>query len=406
MSIIPKSAESGCGMWAQGKVRANGHSALPPIENVGDTGAHWLSKALDKVNAGAACNPTGQWLACQLRDAGMAYRDAELWMELYTGRVPDRDHAYTLREALATLRSAYGRPPREPAKTSGLVNGKSYAKNAQNAPSDSEGQSEESEGENNAHNAYDEKPFPVADPAMYYGPAGDIVNALADETEASPVALMTHFLVSVGNAAGRTCRFLVEDTPHHANLFAVLVGLTSGGRKGTACDRIERVFILAGGQAAHWFDINAQRGLSSGEGLISALRDAAPDEANAEGNELLRDKCLLVCEDEFASMLKVASREGSILSPVLREAWDGKRLQTLTKNAPMRASNAHLSIVGHITASELLKYLTSSDANNGLANRFLWVATKRANVLPFGGDLDKVCAALKKPLPKLNAALV
>jgi Protein of unknown function (DUF3987) len=396
----------------EAKVKANGHSVQPIMQDVGETGAHWVNKALDKVTGGAHRNETGHWLACQLRDAGMPEPDAGLWMEVYAGRVPVGDHPYTEREALATLRSAYGRPPRERAKGSsnasnGNVNG--YASNALNILE------AESQDSNNAFNAYADAgdAFPVADTAMYYSLAGDIVGVLDEHTEASPVALLAHFLVSFGNAVGRSSRFLVEDTPHHANLFAVLVGPTSGGRKGTARDRIERVFNQAGRQAKHWLDVHVQRGLSSGEGLIYALRDARPDEDGDKGtggadddNELLRDKRLLVCEDEFASVLKVASREGNILSAVLRVAWDGKRLQTLTKHAPLRATDAHVSVMGHITAAELLKYLTSNDASNGLANRFLWIATKRARELPFGGDLDAVRNGLAPLLPKLNEALM
>ncbi len=44
-------------------------------------------------------------------------------------------------------------------------------------------------------------------------------------------------------------------------------------------------------------------------------------------------------------MLKVVAREGNTLSPVVRNAWDGKPLQTIAKNAPVRASAAHIAIL-------------------------------------------------------------
>jgi hypothetical protein len=47
--------------------------------------------------------------------------------------------------------------------------------------------------------------------------------------------------------------------------------------------------------------------------------------------------------------MKVLAREGNTLSPVIRNAWDGKTLQTLAKNSPLRATGAHIGIVGHIT---------------------------------------------------------
>jgi hypothetical protein len=74
----------------------------------------------------------------------------------------------------------------------------------------------------------------------------------------------------------------------------------------------------------------------------------------------------------------------------VRQAWDTGRLRVLTKNSPARATGGHISIVGQITKDELLKYLTDSEAGNGFANRFLWVAVKRSKFLPDGGNLQAV----------------
>jgi hypothetical protein len=52
----------------------------------------------------------------------------------------------------------------------------------------------------------------------------------------------------------------------------------------------------------------------------------------------------LIIEAEFAQVLKVLTREGKTLSPVVRNAWDGKPLQTIAKNAPVRARDAHIAI--------------------------------------------------------------
>jgi len=60
-----------------------------------------------------------------------------------------------------------------------------------------------------------------------------------------------------------------------------------------------------------------------------------------------------VVEPEFVSVLKATGRDINTLSPVLRAAWDGRPLALLTRTAPARASAAHISVVGHITAAEL-----------------------------------------------------
>ncbi len=67
--------------------------------------------------------------------------------------------------------------------------------------------------------------------------------------------------------------------------------------------------------------------------------------------------------------MKVLAREGNTLSPVVRNSWDSKRLQSLVRNAPLRASHAHVGIVAHITKDELLRYLNATELANGFFNR-------------------------------------
>ena len=86
--------------------------------------------------------------------------------------------------------------------------------------------------------------------------------------------------------------------------------------------------------------------------------------------------------------MKVLAREGNTLSPVIRNAWDGKTLQTMAKNSPLRATGAHIGIVGHITKQELLRHITATELANGFFNRFMVVAVQRSKTLPFGGRLD------------------
>jgi hypothetical protein len=87
-------------------------------------------------------------------------------------------------------------------------------------------------------------------------------------------------------------------------------------------------------------------------------------------------------------------REGNTLSALIRQAWDGGELRSLTKNSPAVATDAHISIIGHITAEEVRRHLSETDIANGFANRFLWVTTTRSKVLPEGGTVDehKLCS--------------
>jgi hypothetical protein len=75
----------------------------------------------------------------------------------------------------------------------------------------------------------------------------------------------------------------------------------------------------------------------------------------------------------------------------------------LTKNSPAKATHAHISIIGHITRDELIRYLSSTEAGNGFGNPFLWVCARRSKVLPEGGNLDP--RALSPILQRLGEAI-
>ena len=102
----------------------------------------------------------------------------------------------------------------------------------------------------------------------------------------------------------------------------------------------------------------------------------------------VEDKRLLVIETEFARPLKAMARPGNILSTVMRDAWDGGKFQTLTRSNPISATDAHISIIGHITKEELGRELDECDVWNGFANRFLWPEVERSRLLPEGGQID------------------
>lgn len=234
------------------------------------------------------------------------------------------------------------------------------------------------------------------DVAALHGIAGEVVRMIEPDTEADPAAILVQFLTAFGALVGRSSGgpyFRVEGDRHHANIFALMVGATSKGRKGTSWSRVRDIFeriqpIGPDGWKPH------VAGLSSGEGLKYNVRDereGATKTKNGEQvvdvvDEGVADKRLLVVESEFASVLRAAQRQGNTLSATIREAWDSGDLRTLTKNDPVTATGAHICIVGHVTADELRAELTATDSANGFANRFLFVAVKRSKLLPFGGD--------------------
>lgn len=224
--------------------------------------------------------------------------------------------------------------------------------------------------------------------AAFHGIAGQFIDLVAPQSEADPAALLVQFLVAFGNAAGRTAHWEAEGTPHFTNENAVIVGNSSESRKGTSWGRVRAVFASAD---PAW-ESRTKSGLTSGEGLIYAVRDPRKDEnGDGTGDDLgVTDKRLLVVEGEFAQVLSAAGRKECTLSPTVRNAWDGARLTTLVKNSGKGAdvaTGAHVSILGHITKFELKARLSGCDALNGFGNRFLWIAARRARLLPEGGSI-------------------
>jgi hypothetical protein len=206
-----------------------------------------------------------------------------------------------------------------------------------------------------------------------YGLAGDIVRAIEPHSEADPASILIQALVAAGNVIGPSTFCSVEATRHRLNIFAVLVGESSKARKGTSWDQIKQTCDRVD---LPWSTDRVTSGLSSAEGLISELQDS---------EETPKDKRLLIVQSEFASVLKVMGREGNTLSAALRDAWDHGNLRTLVKREPQRATGAHVSLVGHITKLELLRYLSDTEAHNGFANRLIWCFVRRSKFLPEGG---------------------
>jgi hypothetical protein len=220
--------------------------------------------------------------------------------------------------------------------------------------------------------------WPLIDDAAFYGLAGEVVRIIDPHTEADRVAILIQLLTYFGNIVGRNPHYRVEGDYHRSNIYAVLVGDTSKGRKGTSAGRVRSIVRHAD---ERWVDERIKNGLSSGEGLINEVRDERQIfNSTKQVTEVVdlgvADKRLLVAEAEFANALTVMERAGNNLSPVIRAAWEGLTLSTMTKNSPLSATGGHISIVGHITTDELRRRLNRTEVANGFANRFMRASFK------------------------------
>jgi len=241
-------------------------------------------------------------------------------------------------------------------------------------------------------------PSPL-DRAAYWGLVGEWIERVLPNTESDPAALLFQFLVAFGNVTGRRAYFKVEATEHHTNENLLLIGDTSKGRKGTSWDHVRQIYKVVD---SSWELDCIKSGLASGEGLIYHVRDVQIEKKKGKDTDLgVSDKRLVVYESEFANVLKIIERKDNTLSAQIRDAWDRGNLRTLAKNSPIKATGAHISIVSHITKSELTARLSANESFNGFANRFVFACVKRSKLLPEGGgsvDLSGIIPRLKRAI--------
>lgn len=227
---------------------------------------------------------------------------------------------------------------------------------------------------------------PKLTPPAFYGLAGEVVKQLLPHTESDEAALLSQLLVCFGNAINRTAYFTAEASKHHTNLYTLIVGVSGKGRKGSSFNQIKQLFDFD--EVQEWRTNSFLHGLSSGEGLVDRIKDVFKMEApNIKIHENV-DKRLLCVETEFGNVLQVMKRNGNTLSGVMRQGWEGTKLETATKHNKQTATDPHISIIGHITYEELKTSINPVDLKNGLGNRFIFFCSDRSKELPEGFKLE------------------
>jgi hypothetical protein len=246
---------------------------------------------------------------------------------------------------------------------------------------------------------------PLAEDA-YYGLVGEVVEAINPYSEADPAALIGNFLVLFGNRVGRSLQYTFGPaSAHHVNEYLCVVGTSGEGRKSIALKNILGL----------WKKVEPEfspcAGVSSGEGLIHAVRDAhtTPEGIEDPG---VNDKRLMVCLDEFATAFNAMTREANNLAPLLRQAFDGDQtLQAMIKRYPQKATNPHISLAACITDAEIAALLDDRRHKtknvDGTLNRILWVASKRSKFLASLSHDDRraMDAGITAIVPKLKSTL-
>ena len=217
---------------------------------------------------------------------------------------------------------------------------------------------------------------PLPSKAAFHGLAGEVALVLSEQTGADPVGILLVFLTMLGNAVGPEPHVLFGFDRQSARLFVLIVGDAATGGKGTILAAVERLFAEAD---PDWYLHRTITGLQSPEAMIEQVADGPTGDCR-----------LLIVEPEYARLVSRMAASGSAFSAQLRNAYDGRPLGIARRGrndgraSNLRASHAHISLIGEITPHELRSLHGRLTAAGGLETRFLYaLVARRGEVNPF-----------------------
>lgn len=230
------------------------------------------------------------------------------------------------------------------------------------------------------------------DEAAFIGPLADFFEVIEPNTEATVPAMGAVVLAGHGALLGKRVQLSTGATKQPANLYAIVAGPTSRGRKGTAFTEGKR---LLNAIDPFFAENLIKSGFGSGESLIERLAD--PATVNI-GGRVISDphaQRLFLMQPEMAQALAKYESLGNTLTSTLRDAFDGVPLHRNIADKETKATNAHLSVVMGITPDELVANSALLGSEDGLLNRNLLVWSESDKYLPFGAsDVEADIAAI------------
>lgn len=247
---------------------------------------------------------------------------------------------------------------------------------------------------------------PTARVGMFPGLLGDCVAFCTDNSEAVPAAVGAYVLAWFSALIGPLRYIQLGAERRRLNIFYLLNGPTGQG-KGTSeyppkalFKRVEEILQqrfeqdFNRGQTEGIVDYPQldihEGGLSSGEGLAMAKTDRYKPSGKGEDVIEVADKRFLILESEFGNVLNMAERQGNTLSHVLRNGFDFKPIQPLTKRDKVSVSDPYFVLVGSITPTELSRHRQSAVmSSNGMLNRMLMLWTCSDKCCPWPAPLNE-----------------
>lgn len=250
---------------------------------------------------------------------------------------------------------------------------------------------------------------PTMGDAAFYGPLGEAAR-LYGHTEADPAAILACLIVGFGNLAGNDVWADVADYQQHARLNVVIVGATAMARKSAAWKKARQVLKLVDPQ---FFEQERDvGGFGSGQKLVDTIKEKTITPIAIEGIPVMpQDPRVLLFEDEFVRTLKTVNNEGSIYSAIMRNAYDGSKLEARSrsgKDQVVPEGQYHLSVIGCTTCEELSATLTNTERFSGFGNRFMMVWARRSKSVALTKErvdqeaLERIVRTLRSAVANVN----
>lgn len=227
----------------------------------------------------------------------------------------------------------------------------------------------------------------------FWGPHGDLVEALRGKTESADVGILGGLLAFSGACMAGKAHFKVGVDRHGPNDYFLNIGQSSAARKSTGANLVEHgVFYdedrMTG--VGGMFLPRKVSGIASGEKMIHIWDPIMSDDKVEEWPE----RRVIMIEQEASVVWKRARRDGAVLSDVFCKTWDQSDLATHAVTSGSITLTADKHLMGFIGCSTMhvavaaAKAGDGADAKSGFANRFVWLYLPDSFVdLPFGSDL-------------------
>jgi hypothetical protein len=236
-------------------------------------------------------------------------------------------------------------------------------------------------------------PQPLTKKSLW-GLMGDFVEIAYPTTVASREMILFQALPALGVVAGKKFYVPFGADRHYGMVWTLNIARTADG-KGS----VKNIVLSALQELDDYvFKHGVKTNIASGEALARV--------AMGSGMANTMTKLIWVMP-EMTMLFNSMHREGSILSHMLREAYDSNQLENekSDRKKSYTATNYLLGMMGTTSPLELRQAMPAIDWHNGVANRFLWnvgARTKKLKTSRLVPDFSKWAARFKKVMELNN----